>query len=58
MGRTVRQPVESAGSISSELAVTREKADNITQAVTTTTQVAGQTNLPSTNAAGEAEKAG
>jgi methyl-accepting chemotaxis protein len=31
---------------------------NITQVVTTTTQVAGQTNLPSTNAAIEAEKAG
>jgi hypothetical protein len=53
----MQQLVESAGSTSSKLAVTRAKAGNITQAVTTT-QVAGQTNLPSTNAAGEAEKAG
>jgi methyl-accepting chemotaxis protein WspA len=44
-------------SSTSELAATRAKADNITQVVTTTTKVAGQTNLPSTNAAGEAEKA-
>jgi methyl-accepting chemotaxis protein WspA len=58
MERTMRQLVESTGSISSELAVTREKADSITQAVTTTTQVAGRTDLLSTNAAGEAEEAG
>jgi hypothetical protein len=58
MERATRQLVESAGSISSKLAVTREKADNITQVVTTITQVADQTNLLSTNAAGEAEKAG
>jgi hypothetical protein len=57
MGRAMQQPVESAASISSKLAATREKADSITQAVTTT-QVAGQTNLLSTNAAVEAEKAG
>jgi methyl-accepting chemotaxis protein WspA len=57
-GRAMRQLVESAGSISSKLAATREKADNITQVVTTITKVAGQTNLPSTNAASEAEKAG
>ena len=53
----MRQLVESAGSISSELATIREKADNITQVVTTT-RVAGQTNLLSTDAASEAEKAG
>ena len=58
MGRAVRQPVESTGSISSKLAATREKADSITQVVTTITKVADQTNLLSTNAAGEAEKAG
>ena len=58
MGRAMRQLVESTGSISSKLAVTREKADSITQVVTTTTQEADQTNLLSTNAAGEAEKAG
>jgi methyl-accepting chemotaxis protein WspA len=60
----MRQLAESTGSISSKLAATREKADSITQAVTTTqvvtttTQVAGQANPLSTNAAGEAEKAG
>jgi methyl-accepting chemotaxis protein WspA len=45
-------------SSTSELAATRAKADNITQVVTTITKVAGQTNLLSTNAASEAEKAG
>jgi methyl-accepting chemotaxis protein WspA len=54
----MRQLVESAGPISSKLAATREKADNITQVVTTITQVAGRTNLLSTNAASKAEKAG
>ena len=54
----MRQLVEPTGSISPELAVTREKADNITQVVTTITRVAGQTSLLSTNAASEAEKAG
>ena len=58
MGRATRQLVGSAGSISSKLAVIREKADNITQVVTTSTQVAGQADLLSTNAASEAEKAG
>jgi hypothetical protein len=54
----MRQLVESTGSISSKLAVTREKADSITQVVTTITRVADQTNLLSTNAASEGEKAG
>ena len=58
MGRAMRQLVESTGSISSKLAVIREKADNITQVVTTITKVADQTNLLSINAAIEAEKAG
>jgi hypothetical protein len=58
MGRAMQQPVESTGSISSELAATRAKADSTTQMVTTTTQVADQTNLLSINAAIEAEKAG
>jgi methyl-accepting chemotaxis protein WspA len=58
MERTMRQLVESTGSISSKLAVIREKADNITQVVTTITKVADQTNLLSINAAIEAEKAG
>jgi hypothetical protein len=54
----MQQLVGSAGSTSPKLAVIREKADNITQVVTTTTQAAGQTNLLSTKAAIEAEKAG
>jgi methyl-accepting chemotaxis protein WspA len=58
MERTMQQLVESTGSISSKLAVIREKADNITQVVTTITKVADQTNLLSINAAIEAEKAG
>ena len=45
-------------SSTSELAATREKADSITQVVTTITKVADQTDLQSINAAGEAEKAG
>jgi methyl-accepting chemotaxis protein WspA len=45
-------------SSTSELAATRERADTIIQEATTTTQVAGQTSLPSTDAAAEAEKAG
>jgi methyl-accepting chemotaxis protein WspA len=58
MERTMQQLVESTGSISSKLATIREKADNITQVVTTITRVADQTNLLSINAAIEAEKAG
>ena len=58
MGRTMRQLVDSTASISSKLAIIREKADNITAVVTTITKVADQTNLLSINAAIEAEKAG
>jgi methyl-accepting chemotaxis protein WspA len=58
MERTMQQLVESTGSISSKLAVIREKGDAITQVVTTITKVADQTNLLSINAAIEAEKAG
>jgi methyl-accepting chemotaxis protein WspA len=57
MERTMQQLVESTGSISSKLAVIREKADTITQAVTTT-QVVDQTTCCRPNAASEAEKAG
>jgi methyl-accepting chemotaxis protein WspA len=58
METTMQQLVESTASISSKLAVIREKADNINVVVTTITKVADQTNLLSINAAIEAEKAG
>jgi methyl-accepting chemotaxis protein WspA len=58
MEKTMHQLVESTASISSKLALIREKADNINSVVTTITKVADQTNLLSINAAIEAEKAG
>lgn len=58
METTMHQLVESTASISSKLALIREKADNINVVVTTITKVADQTNLLSINAAIEAEKAG
>jgi len=58
METTMHQLVESTASISSKLAVIREKADSINTVVTTITKVADQTNLLSINAAIEAEKAG
>jgi len=58
MESTMQQLVESTASISTKLALIREKADNINVVVTTITKVADQTNLLSINAAIEAEKAG
>ena len=58
MEGTMEQLVQSTASISSKLALIREKAANINVVVTTITKVADQTNLLSINAAIEAEKAG
>jgi methyl-accepting chemotaxis protein WspA len=58
MESTMQQLVESTASVSSKLALIREKADSINVVVTTITKVADQTNLLSINAAIEAEKAG
>ena len=58
MEQTMQKLVESTASISSKLAIIREKADNINVVVITITKVADQTNLLSINAAIEAEKAG
>ena len=58
MEGNMKQLVDSTDSISSKLAIIREKAENINVVVTTITKVADQTNLLSINAAIEAEKAG
>jgi methyl-accepting chemotaxis protein WspA len=58
MESTMQQLVDSTASISSKLAIIRDKADSINVVVTTITKVADQTNLLSINAAIEAEKAG
>ena len=58
MDGTMRQLSGATNSISSKLAVIREKANDINLVVTTITKVADQTNLLSVNAAIEAEKAG
>jgi methyl-accepting chemotaxis protein WspA len=58
MEETMSRMIEATATISAKLAVLTEKADNISQVVTTITKVADQTNLLSLNAAIEAEKAG
>lgn len=55
---TMQHLTEATASISSKLAVIRERASEITGVVDTITKVADQTNLLSVNAAIEAEKAG
>ena len=58
MEETMHRMIDATAAISTKLAVLAEKADNISQVVTTITKVADQTNLLSLNAAIEAEKAG
>lgn len=55
---TMRQLMDSTGSISAKLGIIRDKSESINAVVTTITKVADQTNLLSINAAIEAEKAG
>ena len=55
---TMKQLMESTGSISAKLGIIRDKSESINAVVTTITKVADQTNLLSINAAIEAEKAG
>ena len=58
MASTMEQMEKASQSISLKLAAINEKAENVTNVVTTITKVADQTNLLSLNAAIEAEKAG
>ncbi len=58
MESTMRQIMDSSGTVTAKLAVLNEKTANINSVVTTITKVADQTNLLSLNAAIEAEKAG
>ncbi|QWP76685.1 methyl-accepting chemotaxis protein [Lysobacter sp. K5869] len=58
MEDSMRRMIDATAAISAKLAVLADKANNISQVVTTITKVADQTNLLSLNAAIEAEKAG
>jgi len=58
MEEAMRSMEDAPKSISGRLSAINEKAENITNVVTTITKVADQTNLLSLNAAIEAEKAG
>jgi len=58
METSMRQLADATGTISARLSAINEKANNISNVVTTINKVADQTNLLSLNAAIEAEKAG
>lgn len=58
MESTMQQMIEASASIATKLAVLSEKAQTVTNIITTISKVAQQTNLLSLNAAIEAEKAG
>ncbi|WP_158308653.1 methyl-accepting chemotaxis protein [Parachlamydia acanthamoebae] len=58
MENTMQQMIEASTNITSKLAVLSDKAQTITNIITTISKVAQQTNLLSLNAAIEAEKAG
>lgn len=58
MEEVMKQLVEASSNISAKLAVLNEKANTITNVISTIAKVADQTNLLSLNAAIEAEKAG
>ncbi|MGZ5201050.1 MAG: methyl-accepting chemotaxis protein [Telluria sp.] len=58
MDLTMQTMVAATDSIGAKLAALSEKANNINSVLTTITKVADQTNIPSLNAAIEAERAG
>jgi len=58
MESTMQQMIEASSSIATKLGVLNDKAQSVTNIITTISKVAQQTNLLSLNAAIEAEKAG
>ncbi len=58
MESIMKKMIQASSKIGTKLAILNEKADNITNIISTITKVADQTNLLSLNASIEAEKAG